>query len=38
MSVITIICMLIIPGIVWGGLIYFLILSIHKEKRKNYHG
>ena len=38
MEFFTLITMLLIPGIVWGGFIYFLILAIRKEKLKNTYG
>ncbi len=38
MSIITIITMIFIPGVVWGGLVYFLSLAIKKEKQKSGNG
>lgn len=38
MNTITILTIILIPGIIWGGLIYFLTLAIKKEKRKKLNG
>lgn len=35
MSLLSIIILVIIGGIVWGGFLYFLIKAIKMEKRKN---
>jgi hypothetical protein len=38
MNLITILTMLIVPGIIWGGFIIFLSLAIHKENQKEKNG
>jgi hypothetical protein len=38
MQLITILVMILIPGILWGGLLYFINLAYRKEKQKKYNG
>ncbi|MCF6268228.1 MAG: MetS family NSS transporter small subunit [Melioribacteraceae bacterium] len=34
MNFITVLTMVLVAGIVWGGFIFFLTIAIKKEKRK----
>jgi hypothetical protein len=38
MNTFTILTAVIVAGIVWGGLIYFLRKAMHHEKIKTKHG